>query len=122
MKSQDKLRTKTLRMLLAAIQTEEVSGKQARDLGDDEVIARVKRDLTVTMGIDSDPSFVRVFRHPQAIPQYTVGHGQRLRALDELLANHPGLFLTGNSYRGIGLNDCVAAAERSVDGVMALVR
>jgi len=91
-------------------------------LGDDEVIARVKRDLKVTMGIDSDPSFVRVFRHPQAIPQYTVGHGQRLRALDELLAKHPGLFLTGNSYRGIGLNDCVAAAERSADGVMAMVR
>jgi uncharacterized protein len=38
MKSQDKLRTATLRMLLAAIQTAEVSGKQARDLSDDEVI------------------------------------------------------------------------------------
>lgn len=38
MKSKDKLRTATLRMLLAAIQTEEVSGKQARDLSDDEVL------------------------------------------------------------------------------------
>ena len=38
MKSQDKLRTATLRMLLAAIQTEEVSGKQARELSDDEVL------------------------------------------------------------------------------------
>lgn len=38
MKAQDKLRTATLRMLLAAIQTEEVSGKQAKDLTDDEVI------------------------------------------------------------------------------------
>ncbi|WP_084026679.1 GatB/YqeY domain-containing protein, partial [Mycobacterium avium] len=38
MKAQDKLRTATLRMLLAAIQTEEVSGKQAKDLSDDEVI------------------------------------------------------------------------------------
>ena len=37
MKTQDKLRTATLRMLLAAIQTEEVSGKQARELSDDEV-------------------------------------------------------------------------------------
>ena len=44
MKSQDKLRTKTLRMLLAAIQTEEVSGKQARDLGDDEVIKVLARE------------------------------------------------------------------------------
>src|SRR5258708_15039181 len=38
MKTQDKLRTATLRMLLAAIQTEEVSGKQARELSDDEIV------------------------------------------------------------------------------------
>lgn len=38
MKSKDKLRTATLRMLLAAIQTEEVSGKEARELSDDEVL------------------------------------------------------------------------------------
>lgn len=44
MKSQDKLRTATLRMLLAAIQTEEVSGKQARELSDAEVIAVLSRE------------------------------------------------------------------------------
>lgn len=44
MKSQDKLRTATLRMLLAAIQTEEVSGKQARELTDDEVIKVLGRE------------------------------------------------------------------------------
>jgi oxygen-dependent protoporphyrinogen oxidase len=84
-------------------------------LGDDEVVARVRKDLKATMGIDAAPSFVRVFRHEQAIPQYTVGHGQRLDALDGLLKKHSGLILTGNSYRGIGLNDCVAAAQRASD-------
>ncbi|MGB9222471.1 GatB/YqeY domain-containing protein [Mycobacterium sp.] len=44
MKSQDKLRTATLRMLLAAIQTEEVSGKQAKDLSDDEVLKVLARE------------------------------------------------------------------------------
>lgn len=44
MKSQDKLRTATLRMLLAAIQTEEVSGKEARELSDAEVIALLSRE------------------------------------------------------------------------------
>ncbi len=44
MKTQDKLRTATLRMLLAAIQTEEVSGKQARELSDDEVIKVLARE------------------------------------------------------------------------------
>ena len=84
-------------------------------LSDDEIITRVRKDLALTMAIDSQPEFVRIFRHPQAIPQYTVGHGKRLQALDEQLKTHPGLILTGNSYRGIGLNDCVAAAERAAD-------
>ena len=44
MKSQDKLRTATLRMVLAAIQSEEVSGKQARELSDAEVIAILARE------------------------------------------------------------------------------
>lgn len=91
-------------------------------LGDDQVVARARQDLKATMGIDAEPSLIRVFRHPQAIPQYIVGHGKRLQALDERLGALPGLILTGNSYRGIGLNDCVAAAQRAVDQVMGLVR
>ena len=90
-------------------------------LGDDEVVARVRRDLQTTMGITVEPSFVRVFRHEQAIPQYTAGHGKRLDALDGLLKQHTGLILTGNSYRGIGLNDCVAAAQRASDEALALL-
>ncbi|HIJ88769.1 MAG TPA: protoporphyrinogen oxidase [Desulfuromonadales bacterium] len=91
------------------------------NLSDDEVVARVRQDLQMTMGIDTAPEFVRVFRHPQAIPQYTVGHGARLQKLADLLKAHPGLILTGNSYRGIGLNDCVAAAERAADEALQSV-
>lgn len=89
------------------------------NLTDTEVMQRVKADLRATMGITAEPSFVRIFRHPQAIPQYTVGHAKRLAALQERTANLPGLFLTGNSYRGIGLNDCAAAASRTADEVVA---
>jgi len=81
-------------------------------LSDAEVESRVRADLEKTMGIKAAPSFIRIFRHDKAIPQYTVGHGKRLESLAGLLAKHPGLVLTGNSYRGIGLNDCVAAAHR----------
>lgn len=91
-------------------------------LSDDEVVARVRNDLRDVMGIVNEPDFIRVFRHPLAIPQYTVGHGERLQALEERLARHPGLILTGNSYRGIGLNDCVAAAQRASDRALELLR
>jgi oxygen-dependent protoporphyrinogen oxidase len=84
-------------------------------LSDAEVEKRVRDDLERAMGITAPPDFIRIFRHHQAIPQYTVGHGKRLAALDERLQGHPGLLLTGNSFRGIGLNDCVAAAHRAAD-------
>ena len=89
-------------------------------LSDDEVAARVKRDLKDLMGIGVEPSFLRIFRHEQAIPQYTTGHGKRLEALGAGLQAHRGLILTGNSYRGIGLNDCVAAAQRASDEALGL--
>lgn len=84
-------------------------------LPDEEVVKRVRADLKTIMGIEAAPSFVQVYRHEQAIPQYTVGHGRRLAALADECAACPGLVLTGNSYRGIGLNDCVAAAHRAVE-------
>jgi len=89
------------------------------NLPDEEVQKRVQTDLQTIMGIKDAPDFVRIFRHEKAIPQYTVGHGRRLAALDQQVKAHPGLFLTGNSYRGIGLNDCVAAAQKSSDEAIA---
>ncbi|WP_243375011.1 protoporphyrinogen oxidase [Geotalea sp. SG265] len=91
-------------------------------LSDEEIQRRVQDNLKTIMGITAPPDFVRIFRHEQAIPQYTVGHSARLRALADAGRNHAGLFLTGNSYRGIGLNDCVAAAERSSDEVLAYLQ
>ena len=81
-------------------------------LGDDEIAARTTRDLQAILGINTEPSFVRIFRHSNAIPQYTVGHAERLNVVSERLRSHPGLILTGNSYRGVGINDCVATAEQ----------
>ncbi len=89
------------------------------NLSDDEVVRGVREDLRNIMGVKEAPSFVRIFRHAKAIPQYTAGHGRRLAALDEQCGLQPGLFLTGNSYRGIGLNDCVASALKATDEAVA---
>lgn len=90
----------------------------AIELSEDEVIARTAADLKRIMGITAAPEFVRVFRHPQAIPQYTRGHGERLRMLDQALEQTPGLFVTGNAFTGIGLNDCVNAANQTAEKVI----
>lgn len=79
-------------------------------------------ELKKIMGIAAEPDFVRIFRHQRAIPQYVVGHSERLLAIDERLKNHSGLILTGNSYSGIGLNDCVNAAYKAGDEVLSCLQ
>jgi oxygen-dependent protoporphyrinogen oxidase len=42
-----------------------------------------------------------------AIPQYVIGHSEKLKDIDSALVKHKGLYLAGNAYRGIGVNDCI---------------
>jgi oxygen-dependent protoporphyrinogen oxidase len=93
----------------------------AIDLPESEVRARVMADLKEIMGISAEPDFVRIFRHRQAIPQYVVGHGRRLAALEERQGAVPGLFLAGNALRGVGLNDCVHASNQVAASVAAFL-
>ena len=92
---------------------------EAVGLSDAVLLSAVRGDLQATMGIDKQPRFVRIFRHPRGIPQYTIGHPKRMATIDSRLAGHPGLFLCGNSYRGISVNACVAEAPQIAESVLA---
>ena len=50
-------------------------------------------------------------RWPKAIPQYLVSHLDRVAKIEERASRHPGLYLGGNAYRGVALNDCVEQAD-----------
>jgi oxygen-dependent protoporphyrinogen oxidase len=82
----------------------------AMQLDDGEAVRMSLDGLRVAMGITSEPVFTRVFRHPLGIPQYTVGHLDRLARIERRLEQHPGLFVAGNSYRGVAMNSCIAEA------------
>jgi protoporphyrinogen/coproporphyrinogen III oxidase len=86
-------------------------------LDEDALIDRARADLETTMGLAIEPVFTRVFRHPAGIPQYTVGHLDRVAAIDARVRRHPGLFLAGNSYRGVSINACIADAGPVAAGV-----
>jgi oxygen-dependent protoporphyrinogen oxidase len=88
-------------------------------LDDEQVTAIARRELHAAMGIDVAPVFSGVFRHPAGIPQYTVGHAERLERIDAALAGLPGLHVAGNSYRGVAINSCVADAGPLADRVLA---
>lgn len=77
------------------------------DWDDRTLLRAVHAEMKRAMGVTGEPIFTRVIRWTAAIPQYVVGHLDRVARIDALVAKHPGLFLTGNAYRGIAMGDCV---------------
>jgi oxygen-dependent protoporphyrinogen oxidase len=77
------------------------------DWDDDRLLNAVETELRLTMGIQSKPIFQQIIRWPRAIPQYLCGHLDRVERIENRASNFPGLFLGGNCYRGVALNDCV---------------
>lgn len=95
---------------------------EAASLGDAELLHIVRADLGRTMKVSAVPELVRVIRHPRGIPQYVKGHLARLHQIDVLLNAHPGVFLAGNSYRGVSINSCIADAGPVADAALDVVR
>lgn len=82
-------------------------------LKDEEIVSLVKQDLRDIMGIEADPIKVRVTRWPKSMPQYTLGHLDRVAVIREREAAHEGLFLAGASYNGVGIPDCLNNGRNS---------
>jgi protoporphyrinogen/coproporphyrinogen III oxidase len=80
-------------------------------LADAELTAIVRRDLGAVLGITADPSLARVYRWPNAGAQHTVGHLDRVAAIEHRLSGH-GIFVAGSGFRSVGIPDCIADARR----------
>lgn len=80
---------------------------------DDALLSSLRAELETILGVphDAHAELVAMVRWAPAIPQYDVGHLERVAAVREALAPHPGLFLLGNAYEGVGVNDCIRSAR-----------
>jgi oxygen-dependent protoporphyrinogen oxidase len=86
---------------------------------DDEALAATaRREVAGLLAIAGEPLFVRVVRHPRAMPQYHVGHAARVAAIEQAVARLPGLRLAGGAYRGVGIADCVRSGEAATDALL----
>ena len=94
-----------LRTMVGGAQYPEVA-----DLDDRQLLDTVVGELQQILGADTDPDMVQIYRWQKAIPQYVLGHGNKLEMIDSRMRAYEGLYLTGNAYRGIGMNDCIANA------------
>jgi oxygen-dependent protoporphyrinogen oxidase len=93
-------------------------GDGSQSLSDDETLAIARRHVTSTLAIGLAPIWSTVVRIPAAFPQYVVGHRERVARIATCVARHPGLLLTGASYQGIGIPDCINAGRASAHQVL----
>lgn len=84
----------------------------AMELSDEQLVETLRQELDPLIGIRNDPAFLRIFRWDRGIPQFKMGHRERRARVEQLAARHPGLYVAGNAYYGVGLNDCVKMAYR----------
>jgi len=81
----------------------------ALQLDDASLCRIVSNDLARLVGLSTAQVFVRILRHPTAIPQFTLGHLERFQKIQSLVREIPGLFLAGNYLRGVGMKDAVGS-------------
>jgi oxygen-dependent protoporphyrinogen oxidase len=87
-------------------------------LDDEQLVSRVRTELSALCGIKAEPGYVEVNRWSKAMPQYTLGHLDRLTQLDAALSRFGGLVLTGAGYRGVGIPDCIREGAVAAGRIM----
>jgi oxygen-dependent protoporphyrinogen oxidase len=88
---------------------------------DDELAALAGAELAAATGVRGGPAATRVTRWGGALPQYTVGHLDRVAAIRATVAAQPGLAVCGAAYDGVGVPACVATARAAAGQVLAFL-
>jgi protoporphyrinogen/coproporphyrinogen III oxidase len=88
---------------------------------DDELAALAAAELAEATGVRGAPAATRVTRWGGALPQYTVGHLDRVATIRATVAAQPGLAVCGAAYDGVGIPACIATARAAAAQVMAFL-
>jgi oxygen-dependent protoporphyrinogen oxidase len=94
----------------------------ALDRADADLVAQAMASIRPVLGVRGEPQFSRVYRFRRASAQHEVGHLDRMAAIDQRLARHPGLFVTGSGFRGVGIPDCIADARATAAATAAWIQ
>ncbi|WP_267242242.1 protoporphyrinogen oxidase [Streptomyces sp. PR69] len=87
---------------------------------DSELIAASLADLAEATGLSARPAAAEVTRWIGGLPQYPVGHPDRVARIREEVAKLPGLRVCGAVYDGVGIPACIASAQRAADEILAM--
>ena len=91
------------------------------DLKDDQLLEIAIDQLNTSVGFKGDPIFTDVYRWKQCMPQYHLGHLDRVKEIEALVQQQRGLEIAGNSYWGVGVPACVASGKAAAKRLAAEV-
>ncbi len=91
-------------------------------LPDDEVVTRLLGELRAVLGIQGDPEMTLLKRYPRSMPQYRLGHLDRVSAIEKEVESLPGFAIAGSAYRGVGIPDCIAGADQAAERLLEYLR
>jgi oxygen-dependent protoporphyrinogen oxidase len=86
-------------------------------LRDAELRELALKELAALLEITGEPQLVDIARWPNSMPQYCIGHLERVARIEERLSRWPGLELAGNAYRGVGVPQCVASGQAAAERI-----
>jgi oxygen-dependent protoporphyrinogen oxidase len=85
---------------------------------DEQIKATVLAELGELLGAQGEPELFRIQRWPATMPQYHLGHLDRVAEIERLVGQMPGLQLAGNAYRGVGIPFCIRSGELAAERVV----
>jgi oxygen-dependent protoporphyrinogen oxidase len=87
-----------------------------------ELVGLARQELAQTLNLTAEPLLSKVFYWESAMPQYNLGHPERLKRIEQHLKNLPGLALAGNAYGGIGIPDCIHSGALAAQNIFEQVK
>lgn len=86
-------------------------------LDDGQLVDLARAEAAVLIGASGQPRFVQVDRWANAMPQYHVGHSERITRIEAAVARHPGLALAGAAYRGVGIPQVISSGQAAAEKI-----
>ena len=91
-------------------------GREVTADTDPELVALAREEVRL-LGVTAEPERTWIHRWPLGMPQYVLGHPERVKRIEAALERHPGLVLAGAAYRGVGIPDCIHSGEEAARAV-----
>ena len=103
--------------VLARIYAGRFGGRDLTLDSDAELVTLAREEMAL-IGVTADPALIRIQRWPLGMPQYVLGHLERLERIECALGKQQGLAVAGAAYRGVGIPDCIRSGETAAESVV----